>query len=411
MSAVNRIAIIGAGLAGDTAAAALREAGFTGAITIVGDEPHRPYDRPPLSKAALTTPEAAAKVFFRDASWYSGRNIDLVLGDAAVAIDASAHRVTLQSGVAIAYDKLLLATGARARRLHLFEQSDAPLFYLRSLDDCAALRAILRPATPVAIVGAGVIGLEVAASAAALGCNVTVVELADRVMARSVSYSVSEFIAQYHREKGVRVICGTRISGITARGKATTIELESGERLDVEAIIAGVGAEPAVELARTAGLTVDDGILVDRYTRTNHPDIHAAGDVARFESLRNGRHVRAEHWRHAVDHARIAAQAMLGLDATYDEQPWVWSDQYDLNIQITGESSGDAEITRGRPEDSAFVAFQLREGRLVGAVSVNQPRFKKPIADLVAARPVVDAALLADTCTDLKKLAVSLLTK
>jgi 3-phenylpropionate/trans-cinnamate dioxygenase ferredoxin reductase subunit len=402
---IGNIVIIGGGLAGDTATAALREAGYTGGLQLVSDELHRPYDRPPLSKAALLTPDDAQKIHFRPESWYAENNVDLILGDGAAKLDPAAHQVTLQSGRVLAYDKLLIATGTRARRLRLLEATGAPVFYLRSLDDCEALRPLLKPGAKIAIIGAGVIGMEVAATANALGCDVSVIELAPRVMARSVSPAVSEFIAAYHREKGVDIRCGAKITGMHCVNGRAVLELEGGIRLEPDAVIAGIGAEPITELAQEGGLRVEDGILIDRFTRTSHPDIHAAGDVARFESVAHGQHIRAEHWRHAIDQATIAAHAMLGAQTPYEERPWVWSDQYDLNIQITGEGAGETEIFRGRPETKSFTAFQLRDGRITGAISVNQAKWKRPIAELVHNHAKIAPALLADPDTDLKKLA------
>ena len=400
------IVIIGGGLAGDTAAATLREIGFAGSVTLVRDETHRPYDRPPLSKAALLSADAAEKVFFRPDEWYRDKGIDLVLGDGATSIDRQEHRVVLQSGRTLAYDKLLIATGTRARRLRLLENLGAPVFYLRTLGESQALRQALQPGASIVLIGAGVIGLEVAASAATLGCAVTVIEVADRVMARSVSPSVSKFIAAYHRAKGVRIVCSARISGVAAEAGRAVLTLDGGERLVVDALIAGVGAEPVTELAQAAGLRVDDGIIVDRFTRTSDPDIHAAGDVTRFESIAFRRYWRTEHWRHAMDQAVVAARVMAGQEMPYEEKPWMWSDQYDLNIQITGEGIGDAEVLRGSMDEAKFVAFQLREGRLAGAIAVNQPRLKRPIEELVAARAEIDPALLADVAFDLKKLVI-----
>jgi 3-phenylpropionate/trans-cinnamate dioxygenase ferredoxin reductase subunit len=186
------------------------------------------------------------------------------------------------------------------------------------------------------------------------------------------------------------------------------ISLDSGKVIEADAVIAGIGAEPATELAQAAGLRVDDGIIVDRYTRTSDPDIHAAGDVARFESVRHEKHVRTEHWRHAIDQAVAAVHVMLGGNDHYEERPWVWSDQYDLNIQITGEGNGDAEIVRGDMGAAAFIAFQFRGGKLIGAIAINQPRFKKPIGDLVAAHATIAEEVLADPATDLKKLAAQI---
>jgi len=408
LSDAGRIVIVGAGLAGDTAAATLREIGYGGSVAMIGDEPHRPYDRPPLSKGALLSAEAAANVFFRPESWYETNNIDLRLGDAVARITPAGHFITLRSGADLSYDKLLIATGARPRRLGILEPLGSRVFYLRTLEDSVALRAALTPSARVIVVGAGVIGLEIAASAATNSCEVAVLELAGRVMARSVSPTVSRFAEEYHRGRGVRILCGVQISRAYLEGGHAIIELADGQRLQADVVVAGVGAEPVTEIARNAGLVVDDGIVVDRYTRTSDPDIHAAGDVTRFESIRRECLTRTEHWRHAIDQAIVAARVMAGQEESYREKPWVWSDQYELNIQITGECSGETEIIRGSTAAASFVAFQLRGGRLVGAIAVNQPRLKKPIADLVAAEIVADPTILADSATDLKKLAAAL---
>jgi 3-phenylpropionate/trans-cinnamate dioxygenase ferredoxin reductase subunit len=404
---VKKIVIIGGGLAGDTAAATLREAGYTGEIHLVSDELHRPYDRPPLSKAALLNAADVQKIHFRPESWYGDNHIDLILGDGGAKIDPAAHTLTLRSGRVLNYQKLLIATGTRARRLAMLESTGVPVFYLRSLDDCERLRPYLVKDAKIAIIGAGVIGMEVAATAAALGCSVSVIEMADRVMARSVPPSVSKFIAGYHAKHGVEVLCGVKITGFSNDEGKAVISLENGAAIRANAVIAGIGAEPITELAQEAGLRVENGILVDRFTRTSNPDIHAAGDVARFESVAAGTHIRAEHWRHAIDQAKAAAHAMLGEAPHYEERPWVWSDQYDLNIQITGDGHGDTEVFRGTPEDKAFTLFQLRDGKLVGAISVNQARFRRQIGELVVAGARIDPALLADPSTDLKKLAAS----
>ena len=320
-------------------------------------------------------------------------------------IAPDARSVTLRSGAALNYDRLLIATGARPRRLGALDPLGSLVFYLRTLEDSAALRAALKPSARIIVVGAGVIGLEIAASAATLGCEVTVIELAERVMARSVSPTISRFAEAYHRARGVRILCGAKISRATVENGRAVIEFADGDRVEADAVITGVGAEPVTELARDAGLAVDDGIVVDRYTRTSASGIHAAGDVTRFESIRRECLTRSEHWRHAIDQAVVAARVMAGQEVSYIEKSWVWSDQYDLNIQITGECHGETEIIRGAPEAASFVAFQVRGGRLVGAIAVNQPRLKKPIADLVAAEIEADASVLADPATDLRKLA------
>ncbi len=397
--------ILGAGLAGDTAVGELREAGWGGEITLIGDEPHRPYDRPPLSKAVLLSADEEERAFLRPAQWYADHDVTLRLGDGCTAIDPDARRVTLASGAQLPFAKLLIATGARARRLPFLETGAVPAYYLRSLADARALREKLAPGARLIVIGAGVIGLEVAASAVQRGCAVEVLEGLDRVMARCVSPRVSDYLHGYHRDRGVRIRFGARLAAVQDRPGA--LLLDSGEALPADLVVVGVGAEPNVELAVAAGLDVDDGILVDRQARTSHPDIHAAGDVTRFETDGEG-YARAEHWRHAIEQAAVAARVMAGADESYREQPWLWSDQYDLNIQVTGAGQGEVEALRGDPAANAFILFQLRGGRVVGAVSVNQARHKRAVASLVSARSIVDPAVLSDPGTDLKRLAAEL---
>lgn len=398
--------IIGAGLAGDAAAGALREAGYTGQIVLIGDEAHRPYDRPPLSKAALQS--ADARVFLRDEAWYADNQVTLTLGDRVEAIDRAGKTIRLASGASIAYDKLLIATGTRVRTLPEIEGAPVPVRYLRTLDDAAALRGDMGPGKRIVFIGAGVIGLEAAASAASLGCKVTVIEGLDRAMARCLTPSLSAFMHQVHHAKGVELILDAKITGVTPAGDgAAAVELADGRRVLADAIVAGVGVIPNTELAEAAGLEVSDGIVVDAHARTSDPDIFAAGDVARFPR-RDGSLGRVEQWRHAIDHAVAAAHAMLGQPSDYREEAWFWSDQFDLNIQVTGRPSAAQEVVRGEMGEAGFIVFHLDDGRIVGATSVNQPRFRKPIGELVSARAAIDPTVLADPGTDLKALAKSL---
>lgn len=405
MTASGPMVIIGAGLAGDAACGALREGGYTGQIVLIGDEAHRPYDRPPLSKAALQS--ADARVFLRDEAWYADNGVLLTLGDRVEAIDRAGKMVRLSSGSSIAYDKLLIATGTRVRTLPELEGAPVPVRYLRTLDDAAALRGDIGPDRRIVFIGAGVIGLEAAASAATLGCKVTVIEGLERAMARCLTPSLSAFMHQVHHAKGVELILDARVTGVAPADGAAIVELADGRRVAADTIVAGVGVIPNVELAVEAGLEVQDGIIVDAHARTSDPDIFAAGDVARFP-CRDGSLARVEQWRHAIDHAVAAAHAMLGQPSAYREEAWFWSDQFDLNIQVTGRPSASQEVVRGEMGEAGFIVFHLEDGRLVGATSVNQPRFRKPIGELVSAQAQIDAAVLADPETDLKALARSM---
>jgi 3-phenylpropionate/trans-cinnamate dioxygenase ferredoxin reductase subunit len=404
MSDSGCIVIIGAGLAGDTAGAELRAAGWAGHIVLIADDGERPYDRPPLSKAVLLSETAEPKIFFRAPSWYDENRIELRLDDPAASIDTQAHQVTLASGARVDYTKLLIATGARARKLPLLDAHDVPVHYLRSLADAQHLRAGLVPDANVVVIGGGVIGLEVAATAVQRGCKVTVIEGLERIMARSVSKRVSDYIFDYHHGKGAKIFCGVKLASV--QDQAGVILLEDGTRLEADLVVVGIGAVPNTELAEAGGIIVRDGIVVDRFTRTNVPDVFAAGDVTRFE---HGEiFARAEHWRHAIDQATVAAQVMAGKETPYHEQAWLWTDQYDLNVQVTGSGQGDTEVLRGDVAKHAFTVFQLRAGHIVGAISVNQAKFKRAIAALVYGQAEIDPAVLADETVDLKMLAATL---
>jgi 3-phenylpropionate/trans-cinnamate dioxygenase ferredoxin reductase subunit len=394
--------IVGAGLAGDVAAEQLRKSGWQGRIVLIGDEPHRPYDRPPLSKAALASADADERLFYRTASWYQEQGVELRLGEAVRSIDLEARCVVMPSGERVSFGKLLIATGAAARRLPLLEAGPAPVCCVRSLHDARKLRALLRPGVRVVVAGGGVIGLEIAASATRIGCAVTVVEAAPRVMARTACPTLSAFLADRHRSYGVRLVVGAQVAGVRAEGSASRLLLSSGASLTADVVVAGVGARPNTELAEAAGLRVDDGVLVDAATRTSHPDVHAAGDVARFAHA--GGVERAEHWRHASEHAAVAARAMAGEACEYRPSPWLWSEQYDLDIQITGRGAGRSDVLRGRLEDGAFTIFHLDDGRVVGATSVNQGRHRRQLAQLVGRRAAIDPAVLQDAAVEMKTL-------
>lgn len=396
--------IVGGGLAGDSAAAELREQGWSGRIVLISDENWRPYDRPPLSKGILLGSEDAEHCYFRPAHWYQDNDIELVLGDPAVSLDPVGRQVTLASDKRYTYAKLLLAMGSRAKRLPFLDSSPLSLHYLRSLDDAHRIRAQVQAKRRIAIIGGGVIGLEAASSLAQAGCEVTVIEAQARVMARCVSPEVSRFLQTCHEQRGVQIRCGVELAG--EQVQAGSLLLVSGDPIAADLVLVGVGTVPNCELAEQAGLAVDDGIIVDVSTRTSDANIHAAGDVARFET--GGRHVRAEHWQHATDQAVIAARTMLEQPTAYAPVPWFWSDQYDLNIQVTGRVKGDAEVLRGSFEDASFVQFHLERGAVIGAIAVNQGKWKRAIRKLVecGAQPALED--LADPAINLKKLAARL---
>lgn len=405
------IVIIGAGRAGAAAAATLRAEGYPGRITLVGDEELPPYDRPPLSKDVLLGQAEPLDGVLHPPAFYVDQGIELLAGDAALAIERERRQVRLTSGRMLPYDRLLLATGSRARRLTLDAASAARVHYLRTAGDAAGLRERLARRPCVVLLGGGVIGLEAAAAAVALGCTVSVVEAAPRVMSRVLPQRLSELLQAEHRAHGVRVLTGRSPARIEGEGsQASAVVLADGERLPAGVVVAGIGATPETALAQAAGLAVDDGIVTDARCRTSDPCIFAAGDCARSQHPLLGRALRVESWQHAGQQGSAAALAMLDRGEDQRELPWMWSDQYDLNIQSTGVlDDGDQLVLRDQWSSAASVfGFALRQGCLRGAVALS--RGEAPGRDirlaqlLIAQGKSVDAVALGDPAVRLKAL-------
>ncbi|MGC8468443.1 MAG: NAD(P)/FAD-dependent oxidoreductase [Acetobacteraceae bacterium] len=396
--------LVGAGECGARAALALREAGYDGPVRLVGAEDEAPYERPPLSKAALVGGAEPQPATIADRARLAAAGIEFLSGLAVAAIDRPARTAVLADGRRLAYDRLLLATGARARRLALPGAEHAHL--LRSIADARALHARLVPGARVGIIGGGFIGLELAASATARGCAVTVVEMAPRVLGRAVPEPIAAVVAARHRAAGVRLICAATVAAV----EAGAILLGSGERLGCDLVIAGVGAVPETALAEAAGLAVENGVRVDGRLATADPDIFAAGDCCSFpHPLFGGRRIRLESWRNAQDQGAFAARAMLGAAEEFATPPWFWSDQYDLTLQIAGlPDAAEREVVRER-EDGVALRFGLdAAGRLVAAAAVGPgdavARDIRLAEMMIAARAVPDPDRLADPATGLKKL-------
>ncbi|MCW3474312.1 NAD(P)/FAD-dependent oxidoreductase [Limobrevibacterium gyesilva] len=391
--------IIGAGQAGANAAMAMREAGFAGRIVLVGAEPHRPYERPPLSKAMLTADPEPPVPYFHDPARMAERAIELVAGMPAVAIDAAAQRVALQDGSTLPYDRLLLTTGGRARRLSI--PGGEGILYLRTLDDARAIRPRLVPGARIVCIGAGVIGLEIASSARTRGCAVTVLEAAPAAMGRSLTPDFARYMADLHARAGVALHFGTAITAI-----AGMRVICADHATEADCVIAGVGIERNTELAAEAGLAVDGGIVVDAFGRTSAANVYAAGDVTAFWHPRFGRRLRLEAWRHAQNHGIAVGRVMAGGAAPYDDVPWFWSDQHGVNLQVAGLPAMAARtVLRGDETAPSFAAFHLDEGGcVVAATGVNAPREVRAAMALIAAGRPVDAAALADPKMQLQRL-------
>lgn len=398
--------IIGAGQAGVQGAQSLRAAGYKGRIVLLGEEPAAPYQRPPLSKAYLQGTLAADRLALKPDAFYAQNDIDLRLGVRAVAVDRANARVEIEGGEAIAYDRLLIATGAPPRRLHCPGTELSGVHYLRTSADCEGLRPVLAGARRLVIAGAGYIGLEVAASARKAGRAVTVLEAQSRVLQRVAGPEISAFFDALHRAQGVDLRLGAMLAGFEGRGKIERAVLASGERIDCDAVLIGVGAAPAIALAVEAGLEIDNGIATDDHARTSDPAIFAAGDCASHPSRLYGRRLRLESVPNAIEQAKAAGANMAGGDVIYDAVPWFWSDQYDVKLQTAGVAEGaDTAVLRGDPASARFSVWSLKEGRVLAVDAVSDPASFLASKKIIAAKTPVDAKVLADPATDLKSLA------
>ncbi|MDB5473047.1 MAG: ferredoxin reductase [Devosia sp.] len=409
MSAGTGMVIIGAGECGARAALALREKGHDGTIDLIGDEPHLPYERPPLSKAVLAD-DAASATFITSAGDLAAAGITYRPGVVASAIERAQKTIRLCDGTGVAYDKLLLATGARPRQLMQDGAVVAGVRYLRNMADCLALRERVRPGTRLLVLGAGFLGLEVAATASARGASVSVIESQPRVLLRGVPEAIARVIENRHVQQGVDIRCGVKITRIETAPGAATVELEDGTRLTGDVIVASIGAVPNVELAQAAGLAVDNGILVDASLTTQDGDILAAGDCCAFPvASQNGRVMRLESWRNALDQSAVAAANMLGQSMAYDAVPWFWSDQYELTLQVAGLADPALAVVRRDLGEGAFLLFHLdAAGRLVAASGIGAggavARDIRLAQMLIARSACPDPAALARPDAQLKKM-------
>ena len=407
-----RVLIVGAGHAGGQCAASLRQKGWDGDIVIAGEEAYPPYQRPPLSKAFLAGELAAERLFLKPPAFYEQQRIEVRLGARAERIDRAGKAVRFADGSAVDYDVLVLATGTRVRRLNV-PGADLPgVGYLRDIADVDAIRPRLRPGARLVVVGAGYIGLEVAAVATKLGVEVTVLEAAERVLSRVTGETVSRFFEDLHRGHGVDLRLGAALQGFEGDrdGGVALARLADGSGLPCDLAVIGVGVVPNAEIAEDAGLAVNDGVVVDDHTRTGDPAIYAIGDCTRHPSAYCGADLRLESVHNALEQAKTAAAAICGAPVSYDQAPWFWSDQYDVKLQTVGlcKNAGDArsdrDVLRGAPSGKAFSVFYLDGDKLVAADSVNSPADHMIARKLIAARKAVSPAALADPAFDLKTL-------
>ena len=396
-----RVVVVGGGLAAGTFVTELREGGHDGPITLFTDEPRAPYERPPLSKDLLLGNATEDDPLVHEAGWYDEHDVDLRLDSRVTSLDLAAREVHA-GGATHGYDHLLLATGSRPRRLATADESGAPVAYLRTLEDALALKDRLTAGSRIGIIGAGWIGLEVAAAARNVDAEVTVLETLDQPLLRVVGPEVGEIVARLHREHGVNLRTGIGITGIERSGSGALVHLREGDPLRCDLLVVGIGVEPVVEPAGAAGLTVDNGIRTDARLLTSDPYVRAAGDVANVDHPRLGRPVRVEHWDTAIQHGKVAAANVLGRDAVADALPYFFTDQYDFGMEYVGNPGPDGfdrVVLRGDPASYAFTAWWLRGDEVVAGMHANDWDAIEDVRRIVGTRVTPDR--LADESVSL----------
>lgn len=400
--------IIGASHAAAQLVFSLRQEGWQGKITVIGDEASLPYQHPPLSKTFLRGDKAANEIFIRPQAFYEKHNIDFKLDTRVESIQRASKSVILSSGEILKYDKLALCTGSRPRQITLPGSELSGVHYLRTLRDGEGIKSDMASAKEAVIVGGGYIGLETAASLTTMGIKVTVVEMASRVLARVTAPVMAEFYTRMHQEEGVVIKTEVTVSAFEGKGKIERVICTDGSHLNTDLVVIGVGIIPNIELAEVAGLDVDNGILVDEFARTNDPDIVAAGDCTNHPNALYGQHLRLESVPNALEQPKSAAASICGKEKAYNALPWFWSDQYDLKLKIAGLSQGhDQVVIRGDKNNSrSFVAFYLKSGKLIAADCVNRPREFLVCKRLIASGSAIDVARLKDENTSPEDFAI-----
>jgi 3-phenylpropionate/trans-cinnamate dioxygenase ferredoxin reductase component len=392
--------IVGGGLGGAKAAEALREKGFDGKVVLLADEEYLPYERPPLSKEFLAGKKSLSDFTVHDSEWYRDNKIDLRVSTEALAIDRKAHTVALADDTDLRYDKLLLATGSRARWLSIPGADSTGVHHLRKFGDAENLNTALKDGSSLAIIGAGWIGLEVAASARERGVDVTVVETAKAPLIGAVGEEVGDVFAQLHRDHGVDLRLETEVKEITVEdGKATGLKLGDGSTITADRVLIAVGAQPNIELAEEAGLsTGDGGVLVDASLRTSDPDIYAVGDIAAAEHPLFEERIRTEHWANALNQPAVAVAGMLGESGEYSELPYFFTDQYDLGMEYAGYAPGSNRVVfRGDVDSREFVAFWLdADNRVLAGMNVNVWDVLDDVKSLIRKKTPVNLNKLVD---------------
>lgn len=406
---ITRIVIIGGGQAGAQAVQSLRQGGFAGELTLIGEESNPPYQRPPLSKAYMKGEFEEQRLFFRPATWYEDQNVKLVLSTTVSAINRSDRTVETSSGETFPYDALIIATGSRPRALPIEGADLEHVYSLRGIADVDLIRPNMIAGRKLVIVGAGYIGLEAAAVAQQMGLSVTVLEMADRILERVTSPVMSEFFEKEHGSQGVEILTGARLQKLEGNdGAVTHAVLADGTTLEADIVLVGIGIIPNAELAEATGLTCSNGIVVDRDARTSDPRIFAAGDCTVRPLVHYGRAGRLESVHNAIEQGKLAAAAILEKPRPNEDCPWFWSDQYDLKLQIAGLSTDyDTFVVRGNPDDRKFAVFYLRNGTLIAVDAINSPPEFLASKKLIMSGAKISPDLLADTNVGMKEIAAS----
>ena len=406
-SSQRHVLIVGAGQAAASAIQSLRQWKYDGPITLIGDEPHLPYQRPPLSKAYLKGELAEERLYLKNRSWYEVNRVRFLEGARATGIDRSGKSIELDGGETIEYDALVLCTGARARALSVPGANLDNVFKLRSLMDVDSIDTRMVPGKKVVIVGAGYIGLEVAAVAAQLGLAVTVLEYAPRVLARVTSDLISEFYTREHEAHGVNIRTNTRLARLEGKEEQVVgARLANGEIIPADLVLCGIGITPNTELVEQAGIYCNDGIVVDRDARTSDQSIFAAGDCTRRPLVHYNRSGRLESVHNAIEQGKLVAAALTGQPRPAEDCPWFWSDQYDLKLQIAGLSMGyDRLVVRGEIESRKFAVFYLKQGTVIATDAVNSPAEFLASKKLIKRKARLNAKLLADTSVPIDEIA------
>lgn len=396
------VVIAGAGHAAGQVIASLKQNKFGGDVVLIGEESYLPYQRPPLSKKFLAGELETDRLLVKPRTFYDDGKLQVHLGSRVHEISRAEQLLCIDDGKELHYDKLILALGSRARRIPVAGVDLTGVHYLRGIDDVNALRRDMAPGKKIVIVGAGYIGLEVAAVCSELGLDVTVVEMTDRVMSRVVSPQVSVFYQQLHQHHGVTFRLSTGLKALRGSTRVSAVEVETGEQLPADLVLIGAGVLPNSELATATGLEVDNGIVVDSRCMTSDENIYAIGDCTSHPNGIYGRQVRLESVHNALEQAKTAASNICGIENHYSQVPWFWSDQYDVKLQIAGLSTGyDQVVLRGDPLHGKFACFYLLRGRLIAVDAINSPREFMRSKRLIAEKVSVDPSVLQDPDGDL----------